>query len=389
MPSHTVRPVRAIAAATATLVAMAGALGGCGEADPPASLDAPRPSAAPSSTPTTPGPTRTPSRPASVSPGSTFSGRPSAASSSPAETPVRHVVAVSVDGLNPDAIGDLGVEALPAFGRLQREGSGTLDARTEYEMTVTLPNHTGMLTGRPIDPAAGGHGVTVNSETDRSVADFAGEPVASVFDVVHDAGEGTALFASKHKFGLYDHSWPESIDAYTYLADNQALTAAAADRLTEVEPAFTFVHLSGPDEAGHAHGWFSPQYLDAVQAADRDLGTLLDTVAGDPDLADDTVVLVTADHGGEGPGHGNPARAADFTIPFFAWGAGVPAGADLYDLNPARRDPGDSRPPYGVTPPVRNGDLANLATSLLGLGPVPGSVFDRDQSLRVTSRGGE
>lgn len=358
----------------------------CGGGTDPAA-----PESAPSATdPTTAaesGPTATPTRPrttAPVSPGTSFSGRPSKTPVAPEAPSVEHVVAVSVDGLNPDVIGRLGVARLPTFQRLLTDGASTLDARTAYEMTVTLPNHTGMLTGRPIDPKIGGHGVTVNKETDETVADFAGGPVASVFDVVHEAGEGAALFASKSKFGLFEHSWPDSIDDYTYLADNADLTAAATDRLVGAEPAFTFLHLSGPDEAGHAEGWSSPAYLDAVRGADRDLGSVLDAVSSDPGLADDTVVLVTADHGGEGPGHGNPARPADFTVPFLAWGAGVPAGADLYDLNPTRRDPGDRRPPYSTTQPIRNGDVANLATSLLGLGPVPGSVFDADQSLRVT-----
>ena len=45
-----------------------------------------------------------------------------------------------------------------------REGAFTLDARTEREQTRTLPNHTGMLTGRRIDARRGGHGVTYNPD---------------------------------------------------------------------------------------------------------------------------------------------------------------------------------------------------------------------------------
>ena len=45
----------------------------------------------------------------------------------------------------------LGAAGAPTFHRLLDEGAGTLNARTEYEQTVTLPNHTGMMTGRRID----------------------------------------------------------------------------------------------------------------------------------------------------------------------------------------------------------------------------------------------
>ncbi len=64
------------------------------------------------------------------------------------------------------------------------------------------------------------------------------------------------------------------------------------------------------------------------------------------------------------------------------WGAGVAAGADLYALNAERRArPGRRRTTYAGTQPVRNGEVANLVTSLLGLPDVPGSVFGRQHLL--------
>ncbi|HVQ19387.1 MAG TPA: hypothetical protein VMT27_10190, partial [Actinomycetes bacterium] len=81
--------------------------------------------------------------------------------------------------------------------------SGAPNARTAREQTRTLPNHTGMLTGRRIDDRRGGHGVTFNSDTGTTVHRAAGEYVTSVFDVVHDRGGSTALFTAKKKFALY------------------------------------------------------------------------------------------------------------------------------------------------------------------------------------------
>ena len=75
-------------------------------------------------------------------------------------------------------------------------------------------------------------------------------------------------------------------------------------------------------------------------------------------------------------------------MPFIAWGAGVARGADLYDLNPDYAHPGRTRTTYGGKQPIRNGDLANLVTDLLGLRRVPGSELDASQNLDLSPSGG-
>lgn len=308
-----------------------------------------------------------------------------------AATAVTTVVAVSVDGLNPRAIRVLGTERAPTFHRLIAEGASTLNARTEREQTDTLPNHTGMLTSRRIAAAGGGHGVTWNDDRlePRTVQEAAGHPVASVYTVVRSPERRTALFASKSKLSLFERSWDKGIDRYVLRADNTRLVRRVRADLADRDRAFRFVHLSAPDVAGHADGFMSPAYLDAVAATDRRLGRILDAVEDDPDLAGNTVVIVTADHGGKGASHRDPTRLADYRVPFLVWGPGVAVGEDLYDLNPDYRDPGRRRTTYADTKqPVRNGDLANLVTDLLGLDPVPGSEHDRDQDLDVAATGG-
>ena len=70
----------------------------------------------------------------------------------------------------------------------------------------------------------------------------------------------------------------------------------------------------------------------------------------------------------------------DYRVPFLVWGPGVTHG-DLYDLNPTYADPGRRRILFDGPQPIRNGDVANLAASLLWLGPVAHSLWDADQSL--------
>ena len=271
------------------------------------------------------------------------------------------------------------------YFQLLEEGAATLNARTEVEQTATLPNHAGMLTGRRIDARSGGHGLTWNDEVPGSVVPGQGNGVESVFDVVHGAGGGTAVFAGKEKFATFERSWDDAIDEFAVDLDNDRLVDAARADLTSQKRRLTFVHLPLPDTVGHATGWMSPAYLDAVRKTDELVGELLDTIEGTPRLEPRTVVVLTADHGGvPGTGdHGDPAALANFRIPFVVWGAGVETG-DLYELNPDYRDPGTGQPSYDGPQPVRNGHLANLVTELLGLGPVPGSGLIAAQDLDVT-----
>jgi hypothetical protein len=296
------------------------------------------------------------------------------------------VLAISVDGLNVTAIKRLGRTGAPTFHRLITEGAGTLNARTEYEQNVTLPNHASMMTSRRINPARGGHGVTWDDERPTmTVQKAAGHPVASVFDVVHEAGGSTALLTTKDRFALYDRSWSGAIDRFEIDAKQARLVRAATSDLVDADRAFTFLHVSLPDRFGHEYGGMTPRYLAAVRRTDRQLGTLLDAVEADADLAEHLTVILTADHGflPRKRSH-SPKVLADYRIPFLVWGAGVTPG-DLYEVNPDYLNPRKSRPTYRpVRQPVRNGDLGNLATDLLGLGPIPGSELDAHHDLDVS-----
>ena len=127
----------------------------------------------------------------------------------------QYVIQISVDGLGSSYLQTLiGENRLPNFKRLQAEGAWTHNARTDFDYTVTLPNHTCMVTGRPVkdkagDPAAiAGHNWTINIDPgDKTIHGNRQDYVPSTFDVVHDNGLRTSLFASKSKFVVYDQSY--------------------------------------------------------------------------------------------------------------------------------------------------------------------------------------
>ncbi len=314
-----------------------------------------------------------------------------------ADDAVNRVVAISVDGLNPKAIRKLGASGTPNFHRLMKQGASTLNARTAQEQTRTLPNHTGMLTGRRIDARRGGHGVTFNSDTGTTVHRAAGRYVSSVFDVVHDHGGSTALFTAKEKFALYARTWNTNggadkvgrnngrakIDRFGVNTNNTQLVAAVTAELKRSPRTFTFVHLSLPDEAGHKSRFMGASYLRAVRQTDQLLGQILAAISSRPALRNQTLVVLTADHGGDGATHSTASKLANYRVPFMVWGPGVAAGRNLYSLNAAFRSPGSARTSYSGRQPIRNGDLANLVTDVLDLPGVPGAQFNSRRTLNA------
>ena len=313
-----------------------------------------------------------------------------------------YVIHISVDALRPDAITTLGPANLPNFYRMRTQGAFTDNARSDYDYTLTLPNHTTELTSRGV-LGASGHGWSSNADPSpgETLASNKGAYVAGVFDVAHDNGLRTGAYPGKSKFSLFDTSWDASnggpdttgpdngtdkIDTYLYLDNTATLVNALATNMTTQPFNYAFIHFRDPDTIGETKGFMGSDYLNTVKAMDGLLGLLFSLVDTNSQLHGRTAIILVADHGGYDYTHADASRREAYTVPFYVWGPGVLAGADLYALNPAnRQNPGTGRPLYSATlQPIRNGEAANAALSLLGLGPVPESTLNYVQDLAFT-----
>ncbi len=322
-------------------------------------------------------------------------------------TPVQRVIQVSLDGMGAIYLRDYldhAPEVFPTFTRLRQEGACTFNARNDHENSVTLPNHTDMITGRPVYqpegmPGTVNHGFDVDvwalylGWTIHTYADPEGPYKASVFDVAHDHGLSTALYATKVKFEVFPYSYgtnygapdlvppdngPNKVDFSFMLEwDTPGVMEEVIYNLNSDTPFhYLFLHLYDMDVIGHLDVWGSETWSNGVIQVDYQLGRILEAIETNPVLAGTTALLITADHGGYYDGHADTSIPEDYTIPFFAWGPSIPPGVDLYSLFANRADPGTDHPDHTVNPqPIRNGDAANFALALLGLPPVPGSFF--------------
>jgi predicted AlkP superfamily pyrophosphatase or phosphodiesterase len=227
-----------------------------------------------------------------------------------------HVVVISIDGLRPDVIEVYGARVLQ---RMLREGAYTLTARTVYP-SKTLPSHTSMLTGLPPEV----HGITWNND---QTSEHGSVSNPTIFGLARDRGFSTAAFFSKAKLrhlqqpGTLDHTVaPRGLEVFMASKTVEAATRYMRFR----QPNLLFVHIAEPDAAGHSFGWLSGAYRAAVRRADAAVGQVL-TAADAAYGRGNFTVIITADHGGEGRGHGTD-HENDTLIPWIAWGAGVQPG---------------------------------------------------------------
>jgi len=224
----------------------------------------------------------------------------------PISRPARALI-LSIDGFRPDAIELTPMRNLQA---LMAEGAYSLVAQTIFPSS-TLPSHASMLTGLCPDK----HGVDWNDYLPkRGYANGIG-----IFDLAHAAGLHTVMVVGKEK--LRQITKPESTDVFEYINDRDTVIAARVAELIPQGFDLMFVHFPTPDWMGHEYGWLSPEQFSVLFRADEALQTTLNALEA-AGLRQDTLIIITADHGGHDTTHGTD-RIEDMTIPWVIAGPGV------------------------------------------------------------------
>jgi predicted AlkP superfamily pyrophosphatase or phosphodiesterase len=275
-----------------------------------------------------------------------FSGRENAAENvdDPPTTPYEHVILIVIDGVRPDVL--VGADT-PNIDDLAASGSFTWNAWT-VTPSVTLSAIPSIFTGATPDV----HGVTdwdgeIHAETIVEVFEEAGLPCAIV-------GQDSILggYSATYCTGYYPTSDPA-----------EDFMSIAIDLLRENDFYFIAIYDPVPDEMGHSYGSGSPQYREAIEYEDYQIGRLVENLK-ELGVYENTLIVITPDHGMTGRSHSG-GYETDMRI-FSVWhGPGVKQGYEMADSVhiPAYGNYGETYVAHRII------DLAPTITELVGVRP--------------------
>ena len=141
--------------------------------------------------------------------------------------------------------------------------------------------------------------------------------------------------AQPDKQVLFIHAWGESgaIDPTPLVPrlnkSDWGNTTVYPSMITEKDcPDAIMYYINAPDGGGHSSGFYpyGNYYAPTVYLADKYLNKMLTLISGRPSFAkEDWLILITADHGGYGLGHGQTGGQSD-TVPLIMAGRSIVNG---------------------------------------------------------------
>lgn len=107
---------------------------------------------------------------------------------------------------------------------------------------------------------------------------------------------------------------------------NQSTTTAACDYIKSAKPTLLNIVYDEPDHAGHVAGHDTPQYYAKLHELDSCVAEIVQATK-DAGIYDNSIIIVTADHGGIGKGHGGKTMQ-EMETPFIILGKGIRKGGN-------------------------------------------------------------
>ncbi len=227
-----------------------------------------------------------------------------------------HVAVIGIDGMGSfNRFADT-----PNMDSVFKDGAYTYDAFS-MDPTISAENWGGMLIG--VEPAV--HNLT-NGYI--SVHPYESEQFPTAFRRIRSAYPDAVLASIVNWNPINIGIVEDGIGVIKQTADDDDLVVEKIVEVVKQKPDFLFVQLDNVDGAGHHYGYGEPGHIAEIEKIDGLFGKIYGAYK-DEGIADDTLFICLADHGGHGRGHGGWAEG-EKKIFFAAAGKGVKKGLIPY-----------------------------------------------------------
>ena len=260
----------------------------------------------------------------------TFAAQPKKAATQKADNKkAAHVLLIGIDGWGAYSVPK--AHDIPNIRQLMADGCYTLKKRCVLKSESAI-NWASMFNGAPTEM----HGYTDwNSRVPEipSAAVNKRNIYPTIFSIIREqmpnATTGCLAEWDGIKY-LVDSLAIDYVDvASNYEKDDTQLTRMAEKYIKKSKPTFLAVCYDQIDHVGHAIGHDTPDYYRVLAHIDVQVGRLVQALK-DAGIYDDTIIMLTADHGGIGRSHGGQTLM-EMEIPFIICGKNVKKGQLITD----------------------------------------------------------
>ncbi len=226
----------------------------------------------------------------------------------------KHIILVGIDG----AGNYYRHSAAPMIRRVMAAGASTDMCLTSIP-TISAECWGSMLLGVYPDV----HGLTNDIVSSKP---YTNASIPSIFSLIRKCHPDAKLASfcnwNPINFGIVD-------DAATKqgTASDEELTDMICDCIKADKPEFLFVQFDSVDGAGHTHTYGSPLHLAQIDFCDG-LAAKIYASVEEAGIAEDTLFMITADHGGINRSHGGSTDEEKYVF-FAAMGKTVRQGASI------------------------------------------------------------
>ena len=234
----------------------------------------------------------------------------------------KHVVFIGLDGWGAYS---LPKADMPNVKKLMEDGAYTLKKRSALPSSSAI-NWASMFMGA---------GPELPSRVSNKNGIF-----PTVFQLVRDARPEAEIGCLYEWEGIKYLVDTLSLSYHYHVADcnktPKELGNMASSYIKEKHPALVAICYDGPDHTGHTAGHDTPEYYEKLKELDMYVGQIVQAVK-DAGMLDDTIFILTSDHGGIDKGHGGKTMQ-EMETAFIISGKNIKKGLRFDDVSMMQYD---------------------------------------------------